>query len=102
MRWRTASSRAEGLLSERTEPNPREIAVSASPGKPAEHERIIAFLAKESTASIDEVTRLYEHERAGLEVSARIKRFLPIIAIRNVRAALRQSRIKAGTIRIPR
>jgi hypothetical protein len=82
--------------------------VSASPDKPAEHKRIIAFLAKESTASIDEVTRLYEHERAGLEASARIKRFLPIIAIRNVRAALRQSRIKTatppleGTIRIPR
>lgn len=76
--------------------------VSDPADKPAEHKRIIASLAKESTASIDEVTRLYEHERARLETSARIKRFLPIITIRNVRTALRQSRIKAGTIRIPR
>jgi hypothetical protein len=74
--------------------------VSASPNKSAEHKRIIALLVKESTASIDEVTRVYERERAGLEASARMKRFLPIITIRNVRAAPRQSRIKAGTIRI--
>jgi hypothetical protein len=82
--------------------------LSLPPDKPAEHRRIIAFLAQESTASIDEVSRLYDHERAGLEASARIKRFLPIFAIRNVRAALRQSRIKAatppleGTTRMPR
>lgn len=49
---------------------------------PAEQRQIIAFLAKESTASIDDVTRLYEHERAGLAASARKKRLLPIITIR--------------------
>ena len=59
-----------------------------------DHKRTIAFLAQESAASVDEVTRLYELERAGLEVSARIKRFLPIFVMRNVRAALRQRRVK--------
>jgi hypothetical protein len=101
VRWRTASNGTEGLLSQRTEPNPNEGAMSAPPDKAVEHKQIIAFLAKESTASLDEVTRLYDHERAGLEASSRIKRFLPIITIRNVRAALRQSRVKAGTIRVP-
>jgi hypothetical protein len=62
-----------------------------------DHTRIIAFLAQESAESIDEVTRLYELERAGLEAGARVKRFLPIFAIRNVRAALRQRRIKLAT-----
>jgi hypothetical protein len=59
-----------------------------------DHKRTIAFLAQESAASVDEVTRLYELERAGLEVSARIKRFLPIFVMRNVRATLRQRRLK--------
>ena len=59
-----------------------------------DHKRTIAFLAQESAASVDEVTRLYELERAGLEVSARIKRFLPIFVMRNVRAALRQRRLR--------
>ena len=68
-----------------------------TPDKPADHKCIIAFLARESAASIDEVTRLYERERAGLEASARIKRFLPIFAARNVRAALRRTRINAAT-----
>jgi hypothetical protein len=67
------------------------------PDKPADHKRIIEFLAQESTTSIDEVTRLYEQERKELEVAARIKRFLPIFAIRNVRAALRIGRIKAAS-----
>ena len=62
--------------------------MSLPPEKPTDHKRIIAFLARESAASIDEVTRLYEQERAELEAGARIKHFLPILAIRNVRAAL--------------
>jgi hypothetical protein len=61
---RTASSGAEGLLSQRTESRSGAHALSLLPDKPAEHRRVIAFLAQESTASIDEVTRLYEHERA--------------------------------------
>jgi len=64
-------------------------AVSLPPEKPTDHARTIAFLARESAVSIDEVTRLYERERTELEAGARIKHFLPILAIRNVRAALR-------------
>jgi len=74
--------------------------MSLPPDRPIDlritNERIIASLARESTASIDEVTRLYEQERAELEMGARIKRFVPILAIRNVRAALRRSGIKAA------
>jgi len=76
--------------------------VALTPDKPADHQRIIAFLARESAASIDEVTRLYERERAGLEASARVKRFLPIFAVRNVRAALRRTRINAATSPVER
>jgi len=68
---------------------------SASPDKPVDHKRVIAFLAKKSTLPIDEVTRLYEHEWAGLEATARIKGFIPILTIRRVCELLRKSRIKA-------
>lgn len=39
---------------------------------------------------LNEVVRLYEDARARLEVGARIKGFLGIFAIRNVRKMLRQ------------
>jgi hypothetical protein len=72
--------------------------MAAPPDKPVDHKRMIELLAEESTVSIGEVTRLYEHERAGLEASARVKRFLPILTIRNVRELLRHSRVKALTV----
>jgi hypothetical protein len=71
--------------------------MSLPPEKPTDHRRVIALLARESAASIDEVTRLYERERTELEAGARIKHFLPLLAIRNVRAALRLGTIKAAT-----
>jgi hypothetical protein len=77
-----------------TEPQSEAHVLDLSQEKVVDHKRNIAFLAQESAASVDEVTRLYELERAGLEVSARVKRFLPIFVMRNVRAALRQRRFK--------
>jgi hypothetical protein len=53
-------------------------------------QRAIESLARESRLPSREVARLYEDERAELGVGARITGFLPIFAIRNVRAALRQ------------
>lgn len=64
-----------------------------SPAKAVDQIRAIAFLAKKSTLPIDEVTRLYEHEWAGLEASARVKRFVSILAVRRVRELLRKSGI---------
>ena len=54
------------------------------------HQRAIEFLARESQAPVSEVARLYEEARAELEVGARIRSFVGIFAIRNVRKALRQ------------
>jgi hypothetical protein len=71
--------------------------MSASPDEAVDHERVIALLAKRSTLPIDEVTRLYECEWTGLEATARIKRFVPVLTVRRVRELLRKSRIKAPT-----
>jgi uncharacterized protein DUF3562 len=56
--------------------------------KGSQQQRAIEFLARESQVPINEVARLYEDERAGLEVDARITGFLPIFAIRKVRELL--------------
>jgi hypothetical protein len=56
------------------------------------HQRAIEFLARESQAPVSEVAQLYEEARAKLEVGARIRSFVGIFALRNVRTALRQRR----------
>jgi len=58
--------------------------------KESHHQRAIESLAEESQVPLNEVARLYEDARARLEVGARIKGFLGIFAIRNVRKMLRQ------------
>ena len=68
-----------------------------SPDKPVDHKRVVAFLATKSTLPIDEVTRLYEHEWAGLEAGARIKRFVTILTIRRVRDLLRRGAVETPT-----
>jgi hypothetical protein len=50
----------------------------------------IEFLAREAQVPVDEVAQLYEDARTKLEVGARIKGFLGIFAIRNVRTTLRR------------
>lgn len=58
--------------------------------KQPDQQRIVATLAAESHVPIDDVAALYEHERAGLALSARITNFLHIFAIRNVQEILRK------------
>jgi hypothetical protein len=67
---------------ERTLPAPFE--------KPPDQQRIVATLSAESHVPIGDVAALYEHERAGLAVSAHITKFLHIFAIRNVQEILRK------------
>jgi Protein of unknown function (DUF3562) len=62
------------------------------------HQRAIEFLARESQAPVSEVAQLYETARAKLEVGARIKSFVGIFALRNVRKALRQRAQKKPAI----
>lgn len=61
----------------------------ADHSKGSHQQRAIELLAQESQVPINEVAQLYEDERAGLEVGARITGFLPIFAIRKVREMLR-------------
>jgi hypothetical protein len=53
-------------------------------------QRAIEGLARESQVPVNEVAQLYEDARAELEVGARIRGFLGIFALRNVRKMLRQ------------
>jgi len=62
----------------------------ADHGKESHHQRAIESLAEESQVPVNEVAQLYEDARAKLEVGARIRSFVGIFAIRNVRKALRQ------------
>jgi hypothetical protein len=57
--------------------------------KQPDQARIVAWLATECHVPRDEMSRLYEHERAALAVDARVTRFLHIFAIRNVLRILR-------------
>jgi hypothetical protein len=50
--------------------------------------RAITLLAANSKLPFDQVAQLYEVERAKLEVSARVKLYLPIFTFRNVREQL--------------
>lgn len=60
--------------------------------EPSKHQAIIEALAREASASIDEVTALYTIEHAKLDAVARIKTFVPVIANRRVRSRLRDER----------
>jgi hypothetical protein len=53
-------------------------------------QRAIEVLARESQVPVNEVAQLYEDARTQLEVGARIRGFLGIFALRNVRKVLRQ------------
>jgi hypothetical protein len=67
-------------------------------GRGSHQQRAIELLARESRVPISEVAQLYEDERAELAVDARITRFLPILALRKVRALLYQRSIR---MRVP-
>ena len=55
-------------------------------------QQAIEVLARESQVPIDEVARLYDDAHTELESGARIRGFLGIFALRNVRRVLRQRR----------
>ena len=62
----------------------------ADHGKESHHQRAIESLAAESQVPVNEVAQLYEDAHAELEAGARIRSFLGIFALRNVRETLRQ------------
>ena len=69
----------------------REVVVSPITATESQ-QRAIELLARESQRPINEVARLYEAQRVGLEAGARITAFVPILAIRKVREVLRRHR----------
>jgi hypothetical protein len=66
--------------------------------KPAEQKRVVEFLARSSDVPITEIARLYAKEEIALEGSARIKKFIPVFLIRNVRAQLNQIEVNGSMI----
>jgi hypothetical protein len=68
-----------------------------APDNPLDHKRVIAFLARNSTTPIDEITRLYEHEWAALEASARLQGYVPTLTFRHVRALCRKVNVTVPT-----
>lgn len=65
------------------------------------HQRTIEHLARESQLPVDEVAQLYDNARAELEAGARIKGFIGIFAIRNVRRLLRQRKLQGSSVLAP-
>lgn len=63
------------------------------------HQRTIERLARESQVPVGEVSRLYEDARARLAVGARIRGYLGIFALRNVRKMLRERKPSPASAR---
>jgi hypothetical protein len=57
----------------------------------ARHGSIIEALAKETGGEPAHVRELYERELARLEMTAKVRGFIPVLACRNVRMALREN-----------
>ncbi len=72
--------------------------MTIAPDNHLDHKRVIAFLAKNSTTPIEEITRIYEREWAALEASARLKGYVPTLTFRHVRALCRKVDVKAPTL----
>ncbi len=77
--------------------NSGERVIYTPPDPSTNHTRVIAFLARRSAISIDEVTRLYEQEWATLETTARLDGFVPSLTFGHVRRLLRRVRNKVPT-----
>lgn len=63
-----------------------------APHKNPDHKQIVASLAAEFNAPIDEVATLYEREQAELSAGAKVTTFLHVFATRHVQEILRQRR----------
>jgi Protein of unknown function (DUF3562) len=55
-----------------------------------EDRKLFESMARQADVSIDEVALLYVREKAELEARARVKAFLTVLAIRNVRRMLQE------------
>lgn len=75
----------------RTRSERGESTVLVAQDKQIDQRRIVEFLARSFSLSIDAVARLYEEERAKVSAGARITKFLPLLAIRNAQKRLRLS-----------
>ena len=62
--------------------------MGAQQGKASDQKQTLDALALEAKLPADEVARIYEEEHAELAANARVVSYLPIFAIRNVRARL--------------
>lgn len=62
----------------------KDVNVSTVNQKQPDQNRIIASLATECHVPMGEMTTLYEHERAELELGARVTNYLHIFATRKV------------------
>jgi hypothetical protein len=69
--------------------------MGAQKGKASDHKQVLDALAMQAKLPADEVARIYEEEHAELAANARVVSYLPIFALRNVRARLhRRSAMK--------
>ena len=63
----------------------------------SQQQRTIELLARDAQVPVSEVAALYENSHAQLAAGARIRGFLGIFAMRNVRKLLRQRKpLEAG------
>ena len=62
--------------------------MSAEYNRSGTQESALKILAEETQTSSEEVMRIYKTELASLEVGARIRTFLPVLALRKARARL--------------
>jgi hypothetical protein len=63
--------------------------MSTKAGKPPDQNRIVAALASQCHMTIDEMTTLYERERAQLALGAHIVKFIDVFATRHILEAFR-------------
>ena len=61
----------------------------AESNRATQQDRLVESLARETNTSIADVHELLKIERARLETGARVKTFVPVLASRRVKLALR-------------
>jgi hypothetical protein len=66
-----------------------------APAEFARHSSAIEALAREACAEPAYVKELYERQLDGLEAHVKVRDYLPVLACRVVRSALREQRAKA-------
>jgi len=68
--------------------------------KQPDQTQILALLAEDSDMPIDDVSKLYERERAELALGAHITKFIHIFAIRNVQEILRTRGVEERSLMV--